>query len=78
MNGLLHGLDETTWAREPSAEDWAMIEIVCHMLDTEREIHHMQIKLFSEQNEPFHQFPVRIQVYGQARGIICMKMARLQ
>ena len=30
-----------------------MIEIVCHMLDTEREIHHMQIKLFSEQNEPF-------------------------
>lgn len=53
MNGLLHGLDETTWAREPSAEDWAMIEIVCHMLDTEREIHHMQIKLFSEQNEPF-------------------------
>ena len=53
MNGLLHGLGESTWVREPSAEDWAMIEIICHMRDTEREIHHMQIKLFSEQNEPF-------------------------
>ncbi len=53
MNGLLCGMDESAWAHEPSAEDWAMIEIVCHMRDTEREIHQMQIKLFSEQNEPF-------------------------
>lgn len=53
MNGLLRDLDESAWAHEPTAEDWAMIEIVCHMRDTEREIHQMQIKLFSEQSEPF-------------------------
>ena len=53
MNSLLSGLDETTWPREHSDEDWAMIEIICHMRDTEREIHQMQIRLFAEQSEPF-------------------------
>ena len=53
LNGLMRGLDSTAWTHEPSADDWSLTELVCHMRDTEREIHHMQIKVFTEQAEPF-------------------------
>ncbi len=53
LNGLLCGLDSFTWSREPIPDDWALTELICHMRDTEREIHHMQIKLFRAQKEPF-------------------------
>jgi FMN phosphatase YigB (HAD superfamily) len=53
LNGLLDKLDSFSWSHEPTLEDWAMTEIICHLRDTEREIHQMQIELFLEQNEPF-------------------------
>jgi FMN phosphatase YigB (HAD superfamily) len=53
MNGLLCGLSSSAWAHEPAPDDWALNELVCHLRDTEREIHQMQIGLFKEQNEPF-------------------------
>ncbi|MBI3162954.1 MAG: DinB family protein [Chloroflexi bacterium] len=53
LNSLLRGLDDSDWAREPTVNDWAAIEVLCHLRDTEREIHHMQIKLFDGRNEPF-------------------------
>lgn len=53
LNSLLRGLDSSVWSREPTPNDWALTELVCHMRDTEREIHHMQIKLFRAQKEPF-------------------------
>jgi hypothetical protein len=53
INGLSSGLDFSTWSHEPTMDDWALTEILCHLRDTEREIHHMQIKLFNGQTEPF-------------------------
>lgn len=53
LNGLFHGLDSAAWARKPTRDDWSLTELICHWRDTEREIHHMQIKLFNEQNDPF-------------------------
>jgi FMN phosphatase YigB (HAD superfamily) len=53
MNGLSCGLDSFGWSHEPAKDDWALNELVCHLRDTEREIHQMQIELFKEQNEPF-------------------------
>jgi FMN phosphatase YigB (HAD superfamily) len=53
MNGLSRGLDSSAWSHEPAPDDWSLSEIVCHLRDTEREIHQMQIQLFKEQNEPF-------------------------
>ena len=53
LNGLLNGLDEFSWSHEPTPDDWAVTEIICHLRDSEREIHHMQIKLFGGQTEPF-------------------------
>ena len=38
-------LTEEQWRHEPSHDDWAMNELVCHLADTEREIHRMQLDL---------------------------------
>lgn len=53
LNGMLNNLPPEFWSRKPSASDWTITELICHLRDTEREIHHMQLQLFSEQEEPF-------------------------
>ena len=53
LNGLSHSLNKTAWAHKPAAEEWCLKELVCHLRDTEREVHQMQIELFREQGEPF-------------------------
>jgi FMN phosphatase YigB (HAD superfamily) len=54
---VLHNLSlsttEAAWRKEPTREDWAMIEIVCHLRDTELEIHQMQLKLMIEREDAF-------------------------
>jgi hypothetical protein len=44
---------EEQWRHEPTREDWALNEIVCHLRDTEREIHQLQIKLLMEREGAF-------------------------
>lgn len=46
-------LIEEQWRHEPSRDDWALNEIVCHLRDTEREVHHMQLNLLLEQADAF-------------------------
>lgn len=53
LNGLSQGINPSAWTHEPTPDDWSLTELICHMRDTEREIHHMQVNLFKEQNVPF-------------------------
>jgi hypothetical protein len=53
LNGLLSKVTSEQWERKSSTDAWTLTELVCHLRDTEREIHHMQLKLFTEQDEPF-------------------------
>jgi hypothetical protein len=53
LHSLTAGLSDEQWRHEPNREDWAMNEIVCHLRDTEREIHQLQIKLLLEREEAF-------------------------
>jgi len=53
LNGLTRPLTLSDWRKKNSPEDWSLTELICHLRDTEREIHHMQIKLFEESGEPF-------------------------
>ena len=53
LAGLCAGLESSAWTREPTPDDWALTEIMCHLRDTEREIHQLQVKLLTEQDEPF-------------------------
>lgn len=46
-------LTEEQWRHEPSREDWALNEILCHLRDTEREIHEMQLTLMIEKEGAF-------------------------
>jgi hypothetical protein len=46
-------LAEEEWRKEPSSEDWAMNEIICHLRDTEREVHQMQLNLMIERESAF-------------------------
>lgn len=53
LRSLLAPLSEEQWRHEPTREDWAMNEIVCHLRDTEREIHQMQLGLMVQREGAF-------------------------
>ncbi|HLF73391.1 MAG TPA: DinB family protein [Anaerolineales bacterium] len=53
LRSLSASLTEQQWRREPARDDWALNEIVCHLRDTEREVHHMQLNLLLERPETF-------------------------
>lgn len=53
LHTLTSGLTAEQWRHEPTKEDWALNEIVCHLRDTEREIHRLQINLLLEREGAF-------------------------
>jgi FMN phosphatase YigB (HAD superfamily) len=53
LQSLSSDLNSETWAQEPTPSDWAMIELVCHLRDTEREVHQLQIKSLLQEPKPF-------------------------
>ena len=53
LRSLSTSLTEEKWRTEPTHEDWAMNEIICHLRDTEREIHQMQLNLMIEKEGAF-------------------------
>jgi FMN phosphatase YigB (HAD superfamily) len=53
LQGLVACLSPEMWKHEISPDDWAMIELVCHLRDTEREVHGPQIQALIEATTPF-------------------------
>lgn len=53
LNTLTSSLSPEQWRSELSHDDWALNEIVCHLRDTEREIHQLQLKLLLEREDAF-------------------------
>lgn len=53
LHGLTRNLDSSTWRAKTSVEDWALIELVCHLRDTEREVHLAQIEALVSDPQPF-------------------------
>jgi FMN phosphatase YigB (HAD superfamily) len=53
LKSLSSSLTEEGWRHEPTSDDWAMNEIICHLRDTEREIHQMQLNLMIERESAF-------------------------
>jgi hypothetical protein len=53
LGSLSASLNEEQWKHEPTLEDWALNEIVCHLADTEREIHQIQLNLMIEREGAF-------------------------
>lgn len=53
IQSLVRGLSPDQWAYEPSPADWAMIELICHLRDTEREVHAAQLRTMLQPGPPF-------------------------
>ncbi|MGE5377087.1 MAG: DinB family protein, partial [Bacteroidota bacterium] len=53
LHSMTSGLTDEQWRHEPSRQDWAINEIVCHLRDTEREIHQLQVRLLLEREGAF-------------------------
>ena len=53
LNGMLGELDAASWSLKSARGEWSLTELICHLRDTEREVHQMQVKLFKDQAEPF-------------------------
>ena len=53
LDSLSSTLTKTDWQHEPSRGDWALNEIVCHLRDTDREIHQLQLKLMIGREDAF-------------------------
>ena len=53
LSSLCSSLTEEQCRKEPTSEDWAINEIVCHLRDTEREIHQLQLNLMIEKDGAF-------------------------
>jgi FMN phosphatase YigB (HAD superfamily) len=53
LRSLSLTLTTEEWRKEPTRDDWAMNEIVCHLRDTEIEVHQMQLDLMIEKESAF-------------------------
>jgi FMN phosphatase YigB (HAD superfamily) len=53
LRSLTADLTDEQWRHEPTTDDWALNEIVCHLRDTEREIHQQQVNLLIEREGAF-------------------------
>lgn len=53
LSSLTISLTEEQWKCEPTSEDWAANEIVCHLRDTEIEVHKVQLQLMIEKTDAF-------------------------
>jgi FMN phosphatase YigB (HAD superfamily) len=53
LRGLSKKIDVSLWSQHLNSEEWAFTELICHLRDTEREIHQAQINLLKKENEPF-------------------------
>ncbi len=53
LQNLTSSLSKKQWQHEPVHDDWAMNEIICHLRDTEEEIHQLQLNLMLEKADAF-------------------------
>jgi hypothetical protein len=53
LGSLSNSLTGEEWQCEPTPADWALNEIVCHLRDTDIEIHKVQLQLMLEKIDAF-------------------------
>ena len=53
LQGMFTPLTQENWNHEPAPDDWALNEIVCHLRDTELEVHAVQLDLLLGKADAF-------------------------
>ncbi len=41
------------WHKQPLPEEWSLTEVICHLRDVEREVHHIRFRAIMTQEVPF-------------------------
>ncbi|HSG42963.1 MAG TPA: DinB family protein [Anaerolineales bacterium] len=57
LSSLSQPLTEEQWRCEPTPDDWAVNEIVCHLRDTDLEVHAEQLQRMVEKDDAFIRRP---------------------
>ena len=53
LRSLSKGLTKEQWCCEPTPDDWAVNEIVCHLRDTDLEVHQLQLRQMLAKTDAF-------------------------
>lgn len=53
LRSMSSSLSGDEWRYEPTQDDWAINEIICHLRDTDNEIHRLQLTLMMEREGAF-------------------------
>ena len=53
VTGALSGLPEAAWKQRPSAGEWSLTELICHLRDVEREVNLPRLRSVVETPNPF-------------------------
>ncbi len=53
LQSLTADLTDRAWKHQPAPDDWSILEIVCHLRDTEREVHKLQLEALRKERQPF-------------------------
>jgi len=53
LQSMFLSLPEDQWRHEPAQDEWSINELVCHLRDTEREVHQVQLDQLLEKTDVF-------------------------
>ncbi|MDX1379338.1 MAG: DinB family protein, partial [Anaerolineales bacterium] len=53
LDSMTDLLPSEQWTYSPSPDDWTLNEVICHLRDTDMEIHALQLRLMSEKEDAF-------------------------
>jgi FMN phosphatase YigB (HAD superfamily) len=53
ISSLIEAMPEASWATRPEPAEWALVEVLCHLRDTEREVNQPRLQRLMTEDEPF-------------------------
>ena len=53
LHGLLSEVKAHQWLQQPDPDEWSIMQILCHLEDTETSVHQARLRAIAEQDNPF-------------------------
>lgn len=57
LHGLMEAIPPSFWHMRPNPNEWTPLEIVCHMLNRERDVHRPSLERIAREGNPFITYP---------------------